>query len=172
MKQNNPSHQAEENLYSGPSKSQLKREMLALQDLAKELLNLNPKQLANLELADDLALALTEHQRIKSHEAQRRHLRRLAKLIFAHDPDEISAKLEIYDSSSQTHNQHFQQLENWREQLLTQPEFLSEFIDLHPNTDVQHLRQLIRNTQQEIAQNKPPATSKKLFSYLRKLTGY
>lgn len=172
MKQNNSYSDFNDHGYSGPSKSQLKREMLALQDLAKQLLDLNSKQLANLQLPEDLYLALDEHQRIKSHEAKRRHLRRLAKLIHAHDPDEITAKLEIYDSSSQAHNEHFQQLESWREQLLNEPEFLSEFIDLHPNTDVQHLRQLIRNTQQEIAKNKPPATSKKLFSYLRKLTGY
>lgn len=158
--------------YAGPSKSQLKREMLGLQDLAKQLLELNPKQLANLQLAETLSLALEEHKRIKSHEAQRRHLRRLAKLISANDPDEITSKLEIYDSSSETHNQHFQQLESWRNQLLTQPEFLSEFINLQPEADIQYLRQLVRNAQQEMAKNKPPASSKKLFAYLRQLTGY
>lgn len=158
--------------YAGPSKSEIKREMLGFQDLARELLDLNPKQLANLQLAETLSLALEEHKRIKSHEAQRRHLRRLAKLISVNDPDDISNRLEIYDSSSETHNQHFQQLESWRNQLINEPEFLSEFINLHPEADIQHLRQLVRNAQQEIAKNKPPASSKKLFAYLRQLTGY
>ena len=47
----------------GKSKTQIKREMDALQDLGKRLIALKPDQLAKLELTDKLRLALAEAHR-------------------------------------------------------------------------------------------------------------
>lgn len=46
--------------YDGPSKSQLKREMHALQDLGKRMLDLSNDQLETLPISDTLRAAIEE----------------------------------------------------------------------------------------------------------------
>ena len=48
---------------------------------------------------------------------------------------------------------------------------LAEFIALHPHTDIQQLRTLIRNAQKELAANKPPKSSREILKALREITG-
>jgi ribosome-associated protein len=47
---------------------------------------------------------------------------------------------------------------------------LSEFMALHPKTDSQQLRTLIRNAQKELEANKPPKSSREIFKLLREIT--
>ncbi|MBU2412227.1 MAG: DUF615 domain-containing protein, partial [Gammaproteobacteria bacterium] len=54
------------------SKTQIKREMEALQDLGKKLLGLSKNQLKKVEMSDTLREAFVEAGRIKQHEAMRR----------------------------------------------------------------------------------------------------
>ncbi len=162
-------YDAEEEQDFGPSKSELKRQMLALQEIGKKLLELTATQLKTLNLDEALLDALAEYKRIKSHEARRRQLQRIGKLMRSRDSDSIKAAMDIYDSSSAAHNQHFQNLEYWRDRLIAEDAALAEFIELWPECEVQLVRQLIRNTRKEAAADKPPASSRKLFRYLRKL---
>ena len=152
-----------------PSKSELKRRMQELQELGQKLLTLNPGQRASLPLTEELQEALVEHGRIKSHEARRRQLQRIGKLMRSADVAAIQKGVELFDASSDAHAQHFQQLELWRERLLNEEAALAEFIDLHPECEAQKLRQLIRNARKEREQDKPPAQARKLFRYLREL---
>lgn len=162
-------YDAEDEQDLGPSKSELKRQMLALQELGKKLLDLTATQLSTLNLDEELLDALAEHKRIKSHEARRRKLKRIGKLLRHSDSATIQSAVDFYDSSSATHAQHFQNLEYWRDRLIAEDAALAEFIELWPECEVQLLRQLIRNTRKEAAAEKPPASSKKLFRYLRQL---
>lgn len=162
-------YDAEDDQDLPPSRSELKRQMLALQELGKKLLELSETQLKTLSLDDDLLGALAEHKRIKSHEARRRQLQRIGKLMRTRDSETIRAALDIFDSSSTAHAQHFQNLEYWRDRLIADDAAVAEFVELWPECEIQLLRQMIRNTRQEIAAEKPPANSRKLFRYLRKL---
>ncbi len=162
-------YDAEDEQDLGPSKSELKRQMLALQEVGKKLLDLTATQLKTLALDEELLEALAEYKRIKSHEARRRQLQRIGKLMRSRDSEKIQAAMDIYDSSSSVHAQHFQNLEYWRDRLIAEDAALAEFVELWPSCEVQLLRQMIRNTRQEAATEKPPATSRKLFRYLRKL---
>jgi ribosome-associated protein len=47
---------------------------------------------------------------------------------------------------------------------------LAEFIALHPQTDIQQLRTLVRNAQKELAADKPPKSSREIFKLLREVT--
>jgi ribosome-associated protein len=47
---------------------------------------------------------------------------------------------------------------------------LSEFMALHPKTDSQQLRTLIRNAQKELEANKSPKSSREIFKLLREIT--
>ena len=46
---------------------------------------------------------------------------------------------------------------------------LEKFVIDYPDADRQQLRSLIRQAQHELAQNKAPATSRKIFKYIREL---
>jgi ribosome-associated protein len=77
-----------EDLDVRPSKSQRKREVLALQELGKALVTLTPKQLAGLQLPDELLKAIHEAQRMRKHEAQRRQLQFIGRVM--RDVDEAT----------------------------------------------------------------------------------
>jgi ribosome-associated protein len=46
---------------------------------------------------------------------------------------------------------------------------IEKFVGDYPDADRQQLRSFIRQAQHELAQNKPPAASRKLFKYIREL---
>lgn len=140
-------------LYSGPSKSQLKREMAALQELGARLVELPRDKLAQLPLAERLHDAILEVQRIKSHEGRRRQLQYVGKLMRDADAAAIHAQLDIWDSGSREHTAHFHGLERWRDRLLREDDALTRFIAEHPAADAQHLRALIRAARREADHN-------------------
>lgn len=150
------------------SKSQAKREMTALQELGENLVNLNDSQLAKIPLDPDLLEAIHEVRKMPHREARRRHLQFIGKLMRAADHDAIQeAYDQIQDKSDKyIHRQH--QVERYRDQLASgDGKALQDFIQQHPGIDVQHLRQLIRSVQKEAEDNKPPASARKLFRFIR-----
>lgn len=152
------------------SKSQIKREMHALVDLGRKLTTLKQDQLALLPLTDMLRKALADAPKHKSHIANKRHMQYVGKLLRDQDIDFIQSFLEQIDSSSREYNERFHALEQWRDKLaLGGDAALAEFITLYPDADRQHLRQLIRQAQQEAAQEKPPTAARKIFKYIREV---
>lgn len=139
--------------YSGPSKSQLKREMTALQALGARLVELPRDKLIQLPLAERLHEAILEAQRIKSHEGRRRQMQYVGKLMRDADAAPILAQLDEWDSGSREHAAHFHSLERWRERLLREDEALTRYIAEHPAADAQHLRALIRAARREAEHN-------------------
>ncbi|MDM7857818.1 ribosome biogenesis factor YjgA [Thiopseudomonas acetoxidans] len=152
------------------SKSQIKRDMLALQDLGARLAELKPDILQQMQLSDELLKALAESKKHTKHIARKRHNQFLGKLLRGQDLTTIHSVLDLMDSSSRQHNDRFHALERWRERLIVEgDEALQAFMQAYPETDSQHLRGLIRQAQQERAQEKPPTTARKIFRYLREL---
>lgn len=154
------------------SKSQLKREMDALQELGKRLTQLNNDQLDQVPMPDTLDNAVREHQRLRKGEALRRQLQyigRIMRKLDAEEVDAISHAINLFDASQVEHTQRFHQIEIWRDRLLTEKTALTDYLADYPQADVQHLRQLIRNAQKEQAQQKNLGSSRKLFKYLREV---
>lgn len=153
------------------SKSQVKREMQAYQELGRRLVELKPAQLEKLPLTDKLRAALEEAHRHTARGALKRHLSFVGKLMREQpDLEAIQAYVERLDSSSQAHAQYFHQLERWRDRLLTgSAEEQEAFIAAYPDADRQTIRQLVRQAQKEAAENKPPAASRKLFKLIRQV---
>jgi ribosome-associated protein len=153
-----------------PSKSQLKRDAEELQQLGKRMTELRPDQQAKLPIDGPLRAAVEEYARIKSNGAKRRHLQYLGKLMRTANAEAIREVVDRFDSASAAHNQLFHEMERWRERLIEGGnEELQSFIEQHPNADIQHLRQLVRNAQRERQQEQAPAQSRKLFRYIREL---
>ena len=151
-----------------PSKSQRKREMHALQDMGAELVELPSVQLDKLPLSDRLRDAIDQCKEIRSHEAHRRQLQFIGKLLRDVDIEPLQQALEQLRQSAKIANQKFHQLERWRDRLIAEgDDALNAFLSEYPHADRQQLRQLIRTAQKEAAQNKPPAAARELFRTLR-----
>ncbi|WP_415882019.1 ribosome biogenesis factor YjgA [Neptuniibacter sp. QD34_54] len=154
------------------SKTDVKKQMHALQDLGAKLTKLNKEQLDKLSLDDRLRSAIDEFHRIKSNGAQKRHLQFIGKLLRTEDSEEIEQAIGLFEAGHQAHTQAFHKLERWRDRLIGEGNSaLQAYVAEHKNADIQHLRQLIRNAQKEQKLEKPPAAARKLFKYLREVDG-
>ena len=85
-------HDEEEDL--GPSKSAMKRASKALQDLGAELAELGKERLAKVPIDEDLRDAVKDYQRFTAHEAKRRQLQYIGRLMRNVDPEPIRAALD------------------------------------------------------------------------------
>ena len=155
--------------YSGPSKSQLKREMTALQDLGAELVALSKERLAKIERPERLRDALLEAQRITKHEARRRQMQYIGKIMRDVDAEPLRAAMDEINGVSEAANIRQHQLERLRTRLMEDESAFSELARDYPGADVQHLRQLRRNALKEAQLGKPPRSYRELFRELREL---
>ena len=151
------------------SKSQLKREMEAVQAIGERLITLKPEQLQQLDLPDTLRDAVELAKRITSHGALRRQKQYIGKLMRNIEIEPIEAKCAEWERGNRAQTAKLHQLERWRERLLADDKALGELIEAYPQADVQHLRTLMRNAKKEQAANKPPKSSRELFKVLRDL---
>ena len=156
--------------YDGPSKSQLKRDSHALQEMGKQLVEMPEGKLQKFDLPENLKDAVYEARRLKSREAKRRHLQYIGKLMRISNTDVIQETLDMMDQQSQTYRQHFKQLEDWRDRIIQEGNGgIEAFIDAYPEGDRQQLRNLQRQANREIELKKAPTASRKIFSYIRSL---
>lgn len=152
------------------SKSQIKRDLHALQDMGERLTTLKADVLQRLPLTDGLRKALLEAPKHTANSARKRHIQFIGKLMRDQNLDEIHALLDQLDASSRQYNERFHNLERWRDRMLAEGDTaLDAFVGDYPEADRQHLRQLLRQAQHESAQNKPPSSVRKIFKYIREL---
>lgn len=136
-----------------PSKSQLKREMTGLQELGERLVGLSRERLRQLPLAERLYDAIREAQRITAHEAKRRQLQYVGKLMRDTHIEPIQAQLALWEGESADQIAAFHQLERWRDKLVDSDDHFTGFMNLYPQADAQHLRAMIRAARKELAAN-------------------
>jgi len=143
--------------------------MHELQALGVALAELSESQLKEMRLGEDLLEALLEAKRIRSHEAKRRQMQYIGRLMREVDPAPIRSRLaELEGSSAQASARH-RRLETWRERLLGDDEALTAFAAEHPGADLQALRTLIRNARKEQKEGKPPRAYRELFRVLKEI---
>lgn len=152
------------------SKSQLKRESHALQSLGESLVELPESKLARIPLPEELAEAIALARRINARGGRKRQLQYIGKLMRKIDAEPIQRAMEGLKADSARETARLHKLEQWRDQLINEGDSaLSEVLQELPHADRQHLRQLMRNAQQEAKQNKSPKSARELFRYLREL---
>ncbi|MGH8807944.1 MAG: ribosome biogenesis factor YjgA [Noviherbaspirillum sp.] len=161
-----------EQQYDRPSKSQLKREMTALQDLGEELVAQPKDRVMRVPMPEDVREVILECQKIKDHEGRRRQMQFVGKKMRTLEEDEIAAIQKVLDSwkgASKAETAAMHALERRREKLLADDNALTELKAQHPGVDVQQLRTLIRNARKEQAENKPPKAYREIFQILKQL---
>lgn len=152
-----------------PSKSQRKRDMQALQDMGAELVELSPERLARIDMPDALRGAIREAQRLTRHEARRRQLQYIGRLMRDADPAPIREALDAVKGVSAIENARQHRLEKLRERLLEDEAVLTEIGAAHPGADITRLRQLRRNALKDRDEGRPPRAFRELFRLLREL---
>lgn len=154
------------------SKSELKRDMLELQALGEAIVKLTNGQLATIPIEDSVLLeAITTARRIKHKEGLRRQMQYIGKLMRKIDTTEIAKAHQTLLDGRKEETQRFHQLEQWRDQLLEKgPSSVEDVLERFPQADRQHLRQLLVQAAKEKNNNKPPASARKLFRYLKELS--
>lgn len=153
------------------SKSQKKRDMQALQDLGAELTEISPARLKKIPMSERLLEALLDMHKLTKHEARRRQLQFIGKLMRDEDTAPIRAAIDALEGNSREEKARMHRLEHLRTQLLEDETVLTEIGNAHPDTDLHRLRQLRRNAIKERAENRPPRAYREIFQILKELEG-
>ena len=152
------------------SKSQRKREALAVRSLAAELIAMDVALLRRMPLDDELLGAILEGRRIHSNIARKRQLQYIAKLLRREDIEPIAAAIDACRNEARQLTARHHRTEAWRDRLLARgDEALSELMPLRPELEARTIRQLVRKAGQEDQGGRPPAAARALFRLLREI---
>ena len=152
-----------------PSKTQRKKQMHELQALGERLVALNASQLNEVGLPQRLRTAVDDAKRFTRHEARRRQMQYIGRLMRDVDPAPIREKLKIWDGVSHEHTARHHRVERWRERVMEDDGALAELAKEHPGLDTQRLRALVRGAREELAAGRPPRGHRELFRFLREI---
>ena len=144
------------------TKTDLKRESDALQDLGKELMTLRSDLFKRLQLSDQLIDALAEAKRITNFEGKRRQMQFVGKLMRKLDDAQVQAVKAALDeqrNGSASEKMALHVAEQWRDRLIVEEAALSIWLEHFPGTDVQQLRSLIRQSRKDIEKAKEQAAA-------------
>lgn len=158
----------------GPSRTQQRREALAVLTLAGQLIELPPTRLAKLDLPEDVRREVDITRRMTAHGAKKRQLAFLAKVMRRYDDEDFAAaRAELGENRDKQRQETaaMHRLESMRDRLVAEDEnALSELIAEYPQIDRQHLRSLIRQARLEKdTPNKPPRAYREIFQLLKDL---
>lgn len=152
------------------SKSQLKREMLALQELGEKLANLPLERVLKMEILPELKDALVELKKMSSKEAKRRHMQYIGALMRDADPEPIKEAVADAEAGSYKSAKLFKKAESWRDRLCEGDDSLeSEIIGSYPGMDITQFRQYVRNARKEREKQSGNKASRTLFRFVRDL---
>jgi ribosome-associated protein len=154
---------SDENLIS---KTRRKRQMEELQDIGAALTRLPADQLARLDLPEDLREAVVECRRLTKHEAIRRQLQYIGKVMRELDAGPIAAQLESMHAPSHRETALFHRAERWRTELLADPGAVERFTGEFPEADPHRLRALARAALEERQAERPPRRYRELFQVI------
>ncbi|GAB7022340.1 ribosome biogenesis factor YjgA [Salidesulfovibrio brasiliensis] len=153
-----------------PSRSQKKREATELQQLGERLVALRPDVLRKAEMPGDLVDEVLFYKTLTKHEAKRRQMQLIGKLMREADVSAIRELVEGIDEAHTIGTRAFHAVEHLRDRLVEGDDAaVDEVFEQYPDVDGQHFRQLVRNARLEKSKGKPPKASRALFRMLREL---
>jgi ribosome-associated protein len=136
-----------------PSKSQIKRDMHALQALGKVVVELSSDRVKQLPLSEKLRDAVLLAQRTTSREGRRRQIHYVGKLMRDAPALEIQQKIDEWANGSRQQTARLHAIERDRDRLIANDAALTTWLDDHPGVNVQAFRSLIRAARSEHKKN-------------------
>ena len=153
-----------------PSKTRRKQASHDLQALGQALLELPDAHVATLGLSESLVDAIAAARRIRAHEARRRQMQLIGKLMRLNDVELARAAVAERQLGHARDSLALHQTERWRAELIADDAATTRFASEHPGADLQRLRAIVRNARKDAA-NVPEQRSgrayRELFQFIR-----
>ena len=151
------------------SKSQIKREFHALQELGKKLVALPEKSLQRIPMKEEVRDAVLEAKRFRR-EALRRQFQYIGALLRNEDEDALRHALAAVLQPQEQDIRVFHEAEQLREALLAgDDDLLDSLCSRFTQADRKYLQRLVQDARQEKDRNRPPKSARALFRYLTEL---
>ena len=151
------------------SKTRRKRQMKDLQDVGAALVRLSREQLARIEMPENLREAIMECKRFTKHEAVRRQMQYIGRIMRDIDAGPIAAQLAEIEAPSKRQTALFHVAERWRADLMQEPDAIARFVKEFPEADPHRLRSLAEEAREEKRGAKPLRRYRELFHVLNAL---
>ena len=145
------------------SKTRRKREARNLQDVGAALVLLSEEQLGRMGLPEALFDAVLACKSITKHEARRRQVQYIGRIMRDIDSAPIAEQLRAIESPSKRDTALLHLAEKWRQEMIAQADAIARFAREFPEADQDHLRNLVRGAQEEKKASKPPKKFRELF---------
>jgi ribosome-associated protein len=157
---------AEDGYAERPSKTQLKQQSHALQDLGVALTELSDERLAATEMPESLRDAIKVYRKTRSHEGKRRQMQYVGKLMRGADEEALREAVAAATVGSARETLALHETERWRAELIADDGALDRWLHDHPDTDTQQLRSLVRAARRDAVGLAPEARQPKSFREL------
>ena len=156
-----------------PNKTQIKKDMAVLFDLAEEISELSVSQITILELPGNIHNSVIQVSGMPHKGARKRLLKYITGQLNKINVDTILEKLAKMKNKSAHAVREHHIVERWRDRLIKGgQEALTAFLNEQPDADRQQLRQLLRNIQKEQEASKPPKSARLLYRYLKNVFNF
>ena len=148
------------------SKTRRKREMAELQDVGAELVKLTPEQLARMDLPERLLDAVLDCRGITKHEARRRQMQYIGRIMRDIDAGPIAEKLASLAAPTRRQTALFHVAEKWRDELMADARALERFAREFPHADSHRIGAVAEAARAERAGKRAPKHVRELFHLL------
>ena len=145
------------------SKTQRKKQMHELQGVGAQLVKLSAERLAAIRMPETLREAIMAAQGITRHEARRRQLQYIGRLMRDIDAAPIAAQLAEFHAPSKRQSALFHVAERWRQELLDDPTAIERFVKDFPEADQKRLSDLDHAARTDRGSGRPPRAFRELF---------
>jgi ribosome-associated protein len=153
-----------------PSKTQRKKASHDLQALGEALVEMPDARLEGLEMPEILRDALHSYKRTRSHEARRRQMQYIGKLMRRADPEPLREAVAAMQLGQAKDALALHQAEHWRTVLLGDEAALERWAGEFPGSDLQQLRSLLRAARKDAAaapEQRSGRAYRDLFRFIR-----
>lgn len=152
------------------SKSQKKRNMIALQSVGEELVALSNDVINKMDLPDELRVAVLDAKRIPNskHGGNKRQMQYIGRLMREVDPAPILAQLQALKAPNQKQTAQHHLAERWRERMLADATSVAAFVREFPEADAVMLEKLLTAAKDDHAKQRPPKNFRLLYQTLHK----
>lgn len=152
------------------SRTKKKRAAQALQKMGEQLVYLGDAQFNALVLPEELLEAVAMARQMKSHEAKRRQLQYIGRLMREYDPAEVEKALENTTAGEEEKKRQFKMVERWRDELVAGNEERREWLVVrYPPIDALELDKLIHGAQGKQHGINAKKGRRMLFRYLNRV---
>lgn len=157
------------------SRSRKKRESTAAQDMGVMLSALSESELRGLDVPEALIWAIADWKKFPGHEAKRRQMQYIGKLMRETDVENLRERLEAHLAPSREETRSLHALEDLRERLVAAGDEALEteitaLVATYPEASAAKIRHLVLAARAEREKKRPPKAARELFRYLKDLT--